>query len=269
VKLAWATDIHLDHCDENIKTDFIDTLRKSQSDGLCLTGDLSDAPSIQGHLEWLAKELQIPIYFILGNHDYYYGNLTLVRQAMRKLSKESPWLQWMPATGIVPLSDTTCIIGHDCWGDGRNGDVYNSWLKLTDFRLIADLKLAFEQGGEEARVKLLNQLGDQGAKHFREYLPKALEQYQEVILLMHAPPFREACLYGVEVADDNWAPHFTCKAVGDVLLEFMPQYPHKNLTVLAGHTHNICDLQHLENLRIKVGAAEYEQPAIAEILNLD
>ncbi|HEY9843173.1 MAG TPA: hypothetical protein V6D23_22075, partial [Candidatus Obscuribacterales bacterium] len=159
----------------------------------------------------------------------------------------------------------TCILGHDSWGDGRNGDVENTWVKLKDFRLIEE----FIEAGEAGRVALLNRLGDEGAAHFRDSLPQALSQYEQVILLMHPPPLREACLYGTEMADDNWAPHFTCRAVGDLLLELLPGYPSCQLTVLAGHTHNVCDLRHLPNLRLCVGAAEYGQPALAQVFELD
>lgn len=268
MQLIWATDIHLDHCNDETIAAFTQSIQSSKGDALCLTGDLSEAPSLKAHLEELAEQIEIPIFFILGNHDYYHGSLKSVRQEMRQLTEDSRWLNWMPAAGLIPLTEQTCIIGHDCWGDGRNGDVYGSWLKLSDFRLIEDLKQAFEIGGEKGRVDLLNALGDQGAEHLRKYLPRALEQYQEVILLMHPPPFRETCLYGTEMADDNWAPHFTCKAVGDLLLEILPQYPNGQVTVLAGHTHNICERQHLENLHIKVGTAEYGTPLLAETLTL-
>lgn len=257
MKLAWATDIHLDHCDEARIAAFVEQLRGAQA--LALTGDLSEAPQLRGHLEQLATALTCPIYFILGNHDYYHGSIQAVREQMRDLSAISPWLRWLPAGGIVPLSAQTCILGHDSWGDGRNGDVINSWVKLKDFRLIED----FVTAGEAGRVALLNNLGDEAAAYLAPLLPQALSCYRHVILLMHPPPLQEACLYGSEIADDNWAPHFTCKAVGDLLLETLPKHPQTQVTVLAGHTHNICDIQPLPNLRICVGAAEYGQPALA------
>lgn len=264
MKLAWATDIHLDHCDQATLEAFITTLRHTEADAFCLTGDLSEAPQLQGHLEQLAQALERPIYFVLGNHDYYHGSLAGVRAQMQELSQRSPWLRWLPATGLIPLSKQTVILGHDCWGDGRNGDVHGTWVKLKDFRLIGD----FIAAGETGRVALLNRLGDEGAGHLRSLLPDALAHYAQVVLLMHPPPLREACLYGTEMADDNWAPHFTCKAVGDLLLEWLPQYPASQLTVLAGHTHNVCDLNYAPNLRLCTGTAEYGQPGLAGIFEL-
>lgn len=264
MKLAWATDIHLDHCDEDVIEAFFAALRSSDADAYCLTGDLSEAPQVEDHLMALAAAVQKPVYLILGNHDYYHGSIAEVRERMRSLTDSSAWLRWLPAAGIVPLTNNTCIIGHDCWGDGRNGDVVKTWVKLKDFRLIED----FVTAGEDGRVALLNRLGDEGAEYLRPLLLQALERFENVFVLMHPPPLREACLYGTEIADDNWAPHFTCKAVGDLLLEVLPRHPGKQVTVLAGHTHNICDIRPLPNLRICVGAADYGKPDLAGIFDL-
>lgn len=50
-----------------------------------------------------------------------------------------PRLHWMPAAGIVPLTDQSCIIGHDGWADGRHGDFWNSDVQMNDWRLIEEL----------------------------------------------------------------------------------------------------------------------------------
>lgn len=258
-RLAWATDIHLDHCDEAQIAAFARTILAQSPQALCLTGDLAESQNVADHLSALAEQLHMPVYFVLGNHDYYHGSIAQVRAAMTTLTQQSEWLRWMPATGLVSLSESTCLIGHDGWSDGRHGDYATSTIKLKDYRLIAE----FAQAGEAGRLALLNQLGDEAAAWLRPRLLQALQNFEQVFLLMHPPPFREACLYGTAVADDNWAPHFTCKAVGDLLEELMPLYPQTRLKVLAGHTHNPCDIAVLPNLSVQVGAAEYGAPALA------
>lgn len=259
MKLAWATDLHLDHCDAAGREAFARQLAASDAEAFCLTGDLSEAPQLEAHLQELAAAVERPIYFVLGNHDYYHGSLAAVRAQMRRLSHHSAWLRWLPATGTVALSPQTALIGHDAWGDGRNGKIHESWIRLTDFRLIEE----FVQAGEAGRVALLARLGDEAAEYLRPRLLEVLSAYRTGVLLMHPPPLRAACLYGTEIADDNWAPYFTCKAVGDLLLELMPQYPDRELLVLAGHTHNICDIRPLANLRVCVGTAAYARPQLA------
>ena len=61
-------------------------------------------------------------------------------------------------------------------------------------------------------------LGDDAAATLRPHLVEALEAAPEVLLLTHVPPFREACWHEGRTSDDDWAPGFTCKAVGDLLL---------------------------------------------------
>ncbi|PIQ26486.1 phosphoesterase [bacterium (Candidatus Blackallbacteria) CG17_big_fil_post_rev_8_21_14_2_50_48_46] len=260
--LAWATDIHLDHCDANVIAEFATQIRATGAQVLCLTGDLAESQNLVDYLHSLAEMIQMPIYFVLGNHDYYHGSIASVRKTLADL--QIPALHWLPHTGPVELGAKVCLIGHDGWSDGQHGDFSRSTIRLKDYRLIEELA----QAGQAGLLAQLQALGAESAAWFRARLPEVLAHYQQVYLLMHPPPFREACLYGTEIADDNWAPHFICKAVGDLLLELMPQFPQTQLTVLAGHTHNPCDIQILANLRVQVGKAEYGAPALAGLFDI-
>ena len=53
----------------------------------------------------------------------------------------------------------------------------------------------------------------------------------------HVPPFREACWHQGRISDDLWRPPFSCKAVGEALVEAMEAHPGREMTVLCGHTH--------------------------------
>lgn len=261
MRIAWATDIHLDHADPEAWSLFIADIQAAQAQALYLTGDLSEAPRLEQDLNRLADAIQMPIYFVLGNHDYYHGRIAEVEERMVALTQASEWLRWLPATGPVALSQGEGVIGHDGWSDGRHGDFATSTIRLKDYRLIHD----FAEAGEAGRLALLHQLGDRAAAHLEPHLRAALEQFEHTWLLMHPPPVREACRYGPDMADDNWAPHFTCKAIGDLLERLLPVYPERRVTVLAGHTHNAWVCQPLPNLTVQVGAATYEHPALAEV----
>ena len=100
----------------------------------------------------------------------------------------------------------------------------------------------------------------------RRVLPAALDRYASVYLLTHVPPLREACWYNGAIPNDEWAPPFTCKAVGDAILEIMPDYPHRELTVLCGHTHGSGEAHPLPNVWIFTGAAVYGFPAVNRVL---
>lgn len=264
-RLAWATDIHLDHCSADIIEDFCLEIQASAAQALCLTGDLAEAVNVVDYLTTLSERIARPIYFVLGNHDYYHGSIAQVRQTMTTLTQVSPWLRWLPAHGLQPLTATSCLIGHDGWSDGRCGNYATSTIRLKDYRLIEEIA----QAGEQGRLALLQRLGDEAANTLRPYLQQALVQYQHIFVLMHPPPFREACLYGQSIADDNWAPHFVCEAVGALLREQVAKHPTVQVTVLAGHTHNACDIRILPNLQVKVGAAEYGAPTLADEFEVD
>jgi hypothetical protein len=63
-------------------------------------------------------------------------------------------------------------------------------------------------------------------------------------------------------------PAFTCKAMGDVILEVAEANPGCNMTVLCGHTHGhgVADL--LPNLRAYTGDAEYGRVDF-RVVNID
>ena len=79
----------------------------------------------------MATYIEKPIYFILGNHDYYKGQVNEVRDAMRMLTDTHKWLFWLPASGIQKLCSNTLLIGQDGWADGRLGDLTNSRVVLN------------------------------------------------------------------------------------------------------------------------------------------
>jgi len=70
------------------------------------------------------------------------------------------------------------------------------------------------------------------------------------------------------LSNAEWAPHFTCKAVGNAILEILPEYPHRNLTVLCGHTHGSGEARPLPNLCIYTGAAAYGFPAVNRVITV-
>lgn len=70
MKLLWLTDIHFG---------FLARLAEQAPQAVLLGGDLSAAPRLAEDLESIGAALQVPIYFVLGNHDFYYGSIKKVR----------------------------------------------------------------------------------------------------------------------------------------------------------------------------------------------
>ena len=67
------------------------------------------------------------------------------------------------------------------------------------------------------------------------------------------------------ISDDDWLPWFTCKAVGDVLLETAAAHPDKHFTILCGHTHGSGHVHIRPNLEVHTGGAEYGRPVVQTV----
>jgi hypothetical protein len=133
---------------------------------------------------------------------------------------------------------------------------------LNDYRLIEELT-----GLDQAtRLLKLNALGDEAADYLDRLLPDALARYRNVLTLLHVPPFKEACWHEGRISDVDWLPHFTCKAVGDLLRDAMQARPDCKMRVLCGHTHGAGEARILPNLYVKTGAAEYGRPSLQELM---
>jgi 3',5'-cyclic AMP phosphodiesterase CpdA len=224
----------------------------------------------------LAEALGLPVHFVLGNHDYYKGSISGVRKVASALYKRSDLLNWLTDSGPVWLTAKTVLVGHGGWGDARAAEFLRSDVILNDYLLIEELREISSDGvpspekilSKEMMTALQN-LGNEAAAHLRRVLPDALERCDHVLVLMHVPPFREACWHSRHLSDDNWAPHFTCVAAGEVLLEFMEHHPQKRMTVLCGHTHTSGSVQIRDNLEVLTGDAEYGQPKVQRMFDVD
>ena len=267
MKLAWLTDIHLNFLRPAAVEAFLDMLAGAEADAFVITGDIAEADDVAIHLHSITARAERPVYFVLGNHDFYRGSIAGVRKTVGSLCSVTPNLRWLSDVNAVPLTDDACLIGHDGWGDGRFGDYHGSDVMLNDFGLIAEFG-GFEENADERLAKLYA-LGDEAAEHFRAVLPDALYQFRHVIVATHVPPFREACWHEGKVSDDNWLPFFSCKAVGDALVEAMAAAPDRTMTVLCGHTHGGGESLILPNLRVLTGGARYGRPEVQRLIAVD
>jgi Calcineurin-like phosphoesterase len=206
----------------------------------------------------------MPIYFVLGNHDFYRGSIAAVHHAVAHQAAAFRWLRWLPASGVIPLTDTTALAGHDSWADGRLGDFFNSEVVMNDYLFIAELR-----GHQKQELYTqLNALGDEAAEFLERRACEALAARREVIILTHAPPFRESCWHEGRISDDDFLPHFACRAVGDRLAAIMRDRPGHTMTVLCGHTHSSGFARVSGNLMVYTSQAKYGKPELQRVFEL-
>lgn len=245
MRATWLTDIHLNFLRPLALKAFYDRVKAEQPDALLITGDIAEADSVARYLAEMADGIA-PIYFVLGNHDYYRANIRVVRGDIPRASKRATY---MPAVPQVKLTDRITMIGVDGWGDARCGDLAST-VQLSDWNLIDDFKKT--KTDRDARNELLQRLGTAEARLLSDKLA-SVEQTPELLVLTHVPPYPEACVYDGEPSGPAWSPWFTCIATGEVLDAYAKSHPKQRITVLCGHSHGIGSYQRLPNLEVKTG----------------
>ncbi len=270
MKLIWLTDIHLNFLRFEDRKHFYQEIIDASVDGLLISGDIAEAPSVSDHLKEMANIIQKPIYFVLGNHDFYHGKVASVRQEMRELMQHEPLLYWLPASGVQNLGNQTLLLGEDCWADGRYGNYENSPVVLNDSRLIID----FVQNsffGELSLLEKMQQLADQDAENLKIKLLDAIKNFnpKKIIILTHIPLFQEVCMYRGEKTNDDFLPFYSSQISGEVIMHFVEGNPDIEFLVLSGHTHGKAFWHPCDNLTVKVGAAEYTNPEIQEVITIE
>lgn len=270
MRLAWATDLHLNFVDEDARHAFCDRIL-DRCDALVITGDIGESHDVVEHLRFLERKLQRPIYFVLGNHDFYRGSIARTRAAVAELAHYSDYLVYLSAADVVKLTPRTALVGHDGWADAQYGNFAESDVILNDYVLIEELRLWNGDGRlDKPRLsKALYELGEEAARHFRRTLADAARTYPHLIAATHVPPFAEAAWYAGRTSDENYLPHFSCRAAGEAMRMVMQDYPQCDLLGLCGHTHGGGEIQPLPNLRVLTGEAAYGAPAIQTVLELD
>jgi hypothetical protein len=264
-RVAWATDIHLNFSSAERRAVFCEAVRAGEAEALLLGGDIDEAPGLVGQLRGLQSYLRMPVFFVLGNHDYYRSTFDRVEEQVRELSRAPGGLHWLPGAGVVELAPGVGLAGHGGWADGRNGDYWGSNVTLCDYEYIGDF-LALDRRG---RLALLNRRGDEAAAWVRRELPPALERFRRLIFLTHVPPFQEAAWYEGKMSHPHYLPHFSSRAMGEALVETVRPRPGCEVLVLCGHTHGAGTLEVLPNLTVVTGAAQYGCPAVAGVIDLE
>jgi UDP-2,3-diacylglucosamine pyrophosphatase LpxH len=254
-RLLWLTDLHLEFLSRRQSAAFLSRLAAQKPDAALIGGDISTATRIVQDLKAIQATLQVPVYFVLGNHDFYHGRIEKVRGQIRALCSEIKNLHWLEDAGCVRLDDDLALVGHGCWGDGRAGDFWGSNLELNDFYRIEDFK-----GLHRAeRLSLLNHLGEEAADYLGRFCREAADCCQRVFVLTHATPFWETCLHEGRPAPEG-LPFFCCQRAGEVLRKVASEFPKVTFTVLSGHTHHHACRQILPNLKSWVLGAVYNEP---------
>lgn len=257
-QILWVTDIHEDSCTPESLNLFIEEIARHDAPAVLVGGDTSNGQKSLDFLEILAEKTGKSLYFVLGNHDFYGHKIHDIREKAFALSQRNPNIHYLSDGDVCSLSESTGLIGHDGWADGRVGDFIQSTVSLGDYFLIDDLK---DREGKEL-LDILHQLGDEAAEILGNSLEKALKKFSKIIMITHVPPFKEVCCYHGMPCDDNWGPHFVCDAMGKKIFSLMKAHPDVEILVLCGHSHTNAEAQILPNVRAVAAESILGAPSI-------
>lgn len=265
MRLFWATDIHLDYLSPTQRNAWILQCGQalSEHDAILLTGDICTSVELPDVLTIFAS-LQCPVYFVLGNHDYYHNTIAHTRIAVEQLCEQESNLHWLSREEPI-IWNNLALIGHEGWGDGQNGAYLETPIRIQDALQILDF-----QGLSRALLQeKLKHLGQEGATHIQQNIETSIQRgATKILVCTHVPPFPESAWHNGEWGHWNYLPDFTCKAVGDILLHCANQYPTVEFEVRCGHGHSEGIAQMLPNLQVITGKAEYGNPQFQEIILL-
>ena len=267
MRLAWITDIHLECANQNRIDDLCDRVLKTNPDIVGITGDISIGPLVEVYLKILYEQIGKPIYFVLGNHDFWGSSFAQKTKDMKQLCQTNPHLVWLTKPKlVVKLTDTTYMVGHDGWYDGRYGDWWRSNVRMNDDFEISELKRLPRQ----LHLETLHHKGDAAAKDMASKMKEAVRLgAKKILVLTHIPPYEQLCWFAGVQSDANWTPHFACKAMGREIDEFVRQHPDVYVHILCGHSHGGRRHRFGPTLEGWCGNAYYSRPDLQETLTIE
>ena len=250
-KYLWFSDTHLDQVLPWVLLKFIAHVIKERPKGIFLTGDISNGKLTPWHLKILATFISCPIYFVLGNHDYYLSSIDKVHDKIRKLCKRYPNLIWITEAGIIPINDETAIIGNEGWYDAANGKP--GYLKLTidwwmtkNFRKLPSMR---------HRMRVWREMSQRSVDDIVAKLEYAIKLgYKNIYILTHFPPWKEATMHIGTLLEGFWLPYNVNLRLGQALEDVMKRHEDRYITVLSGHTHDKFEIRITSNITCKVSA---------------
>jgi len=266
MRLAWLTDIHLDHLKprREARRAFAELVANS-ADACVITGDCSSAT--EAHLLGdFADDNGKPVYFVLGNHDYWGSSFGGAEEHVRKLCAARSNLHWLTESGPIDIAPGVQLCGVDGWYDAEFGNWRSSDFIMVDWKKITDLRKIFQVMAGEHLVKACRERAQMFAIKAREQLSKATAK--RVFFATHMPPFEQSAMHEGRPSTPQALPWYTSRAMGYALMIHADKHRDQEFTTLCGHVHSASEYIEGPNHTVLCGAAEYGRPEIVRVFDL-
>jgi Icc-related predicted phosphoesterase len=272
VKIAWATDIHLDFLQREggralVQFAFAEPLASANVDAVIISGDISLSGMLEDHLRIIDETVKCPVYFVLGNHDFYGSNFGSVRALVDGVCKASKNLRYLTSEEDITIAPGLSIVGADGWYDAYYGRPFSAGLVMSDWLQIEDFSVHLHPivGGANIDphgiVGVAREASFNSAESVLERARSAALKSKNVVIVTHVPPFPEVHAQGGKGNNDASIPWYTSKLMGDAILRVAEEHPNVNFTVFCGHTHHKARVRNGKNIECFVGGSEYGEPS--------
>lgn len=264
MRIGYATDIHLDAVNlvrgaGVAKYHRIGRFMAEGQDVLLITGDISTGKKFPTQFGLFCRGAGIPVYFVLGNHDFWDVPEATVRENAAKFPG------YLDVAGVVELAPGLGLTGRTGWYDTLSGNPFESRVTVQDWKRVERLE------GLWAEKYLLSRAckawSEEEAEKARPVLIEAAERFPNVLFLTHFPCFVAACwdeLGNLDTEERGFRPWSINTTMGHMIDDVVTAYPKTQFTVLSGHTHGRGRKQLRDNLTCVSGKASYGSPKLAE-----
>jgi len=254
-KFLWYTDTHLDMVFPWSKRQLITHINKENPSGIFITGDISNGKSTPKDLEYLASNIECPIYFVLGNHDFHFSSMKSIYDSIRELCVKHNNLIWMTESSPQYINNNTAVIGTEGWYDAMVGNPFYirftfDWFQIKEFLAMSSMK---------ERIDGFRDLASKSCEIIEKQLLKVCHnnEVETIYLLTHFPCWIEATRDVGTLMEKFWLPYNTNLRLGKLIEKIMKEFPSKRLIVISGHTHEDCHVHITNNIECKVNKAKY------------
>lgn len=248
IRAIWLSDTHMSNnvpgftysAFENL----IECMKSEEASLVLVTGDIADSYTTMGRIERIADELDLPTYFVLGNHDYWHStSQTNMRQYVqgqcdrfnkriefqnKMIDDENERIEeqnenrrkpqqlkdhrraqlYYVTTSELPLHvGTVAIIGADGWYDMAYSEDYSILNGHNDKHNVPELTSHSSLVHMMSYVKVCSQRAHEDTLRISGQVNKLEDsgvQFEQLLILTHVPPFPDMCKHDGEVASAPW-----------------------------------------------------------------
>lgn len=230
LKILWLTDTHVDKISAENYQELLDFIIASKADGMWLTGDIGDPPRNIEFLKALFERYKKPVFFVLGNHDFYKYKIADMRFKMTQLVKSYPLANYLSETPGLD-SDGHLMVGMDCFANtGQDIIQQMTW----DSDHILDLDAL----NESHLTAQLNALAEKDAKRLLKKCQQQIHTHiKKVSILTHVPPSDSMKGQFLVKPHQKNRSVFYSLTLSDVLHQLASDFPSVQFNVYSGHIH--------------------------------